>query len=168
LKKILLMILIAGFMVFLFWNFDSPAEPIENADKVMVFKERRKLQLLDRNKVVFECGISLGENPEGHKEQEGDERTPEGFYTLDWRKTSLFHKAIHISYPNNKDVAKARLKKVSPGGSVMIHGLKKDWGWIRKLHLTDDWTNGCIAVTNQEMDIIWKHVKNGTPIEIRK
>jgi murein L,D-transpeptidase YafK len=168
LRKILLIIPLTSLIVFLFWNFYPPANPQENADKVLVFKANRKLQLINKDRVIFECRISLGENPVGHKEQEGDERTPEGLYLLDWRKKSLFHKAIHISYPDKKAIEKAKLNGVSPGGSIMIHGLKKQWSWIRKLHLAHDWTNGCIAVTNQEMDIIWNLAKNGTPIEIRK
>jgi murein L,D-transpeptidase YafK len=167
LKKILIVAALA-LTAFLIWNYNPPSAPEENADRVIVYKSERELQLLKKNKVIFECKISLGENPIGHKIQEGDERTPEGNYFLDWRKRSAFHKAIHISYPNQRDIAAAKSKGISPGGSIMIHGLKNDWAWIGKIHLFDDWTNGCIAVTNQEMDIIWRHVENGTPIEIRK
>lgn len=167
-RKFVLVIFTIALASLLLWNYYPPKAPTVKADKVLVYKSQRVLKLLSKNNVIFECKISLGENPEGHKEQEGDEKTPEGNYILDWRKKSLFHKAIHVSYPNKDDIVRAKSRGVSPGGLIMIHGLKKNWGWIRKLHLLDDWTNGCMAVTNQEMDIIWKYVENGTPIEIIK
>lgn len=139
------------------------------ATKVLVFKEARTLQLLAHDTVKYECSISLGHNPVGAKQQQGDRKTPEGHYFLDYRnEKTLYYKAIHISYPNQTDRENARKASVSPGGDVMIHGIKKGWGWIGRLHLILDWTLGCIAVTNHDMDVIWNATKNGAPIEIRK
>jgi len=138
------------------------------ADKVLVNKTERKLYLLRDGKTVREFSVSLGRNPSGHKTRQGDDRTPEGNYFLDWRNPqSKFYKSIHISYPNRDDRTTAWNKGFDPGGMIMIHGLPKPFTtsdeWIFR---GCDWTDGCIAVTNNEMDMIWKSVKDGTPIEI--
>ncbi|WP_225000131.1 murein L,D-transpeptidase family protein [Cesiribacter sp. SM1] len=139
----------------------------ETADKVLVLKARREMQLLKEGRVLKTYKIAMGDQPVGHKQQEGDERTPEGRYTLDWRNSkSAYHKSIHISYPSEQDKARAKRLGVSPGGDIMIHGMAKKMAWIGALHTAKDWTNGCIAVTNEEMDEIWAMVKNGTEIEI--
>jgi murein L,D-transpeptidase YafK len=136
---------------------------------VVVNKTQRKMQLLKAGQVVREYRINLGDNPYGHKEREGDERTPEGDYILDWRNPrSMFHKSIHISYPNAEDKAAAQAMGVDPGGMIMIHGRPNyiDSPRIRAEYDNRDWTNGCIAVKNHEMDEIWKVVRDGTPIRI--
>lgn len=103
----------------------------------------------------------------GRKTQEGDGRTPEGQYTIDSRNSrSHFHLALHVSYPASGDRAAAQLRGVAPGGDIMIHGLPNGLGWLDRLHLKRDWTDGCIAVTNSEMDDIWAHVTTGTEVEI--
>ena len=136
-------------------------------DLVRVNKTDKKMYLLDENKIVKEYKVVFGANPKGHKEKEGDEKTPEGKYILDYKKEdSAFYKAIHISYPNENDIAKAKEKGVEPGGLIMIHGQKNGFGWLSWLSQNFNWTNGCIAVTNKEMDEIWNLVKVGTPIEI--
>lgn len=139
----------------------------EKVDLVRVQKSERRMQLLSGETVVKEYKIALGARPIGHKRWEGDERTPEGRYILDWRNPkSMAHKSIHISYPNAQDTAAAKSMGVSPGGAIMIHGAVKGygwWGWVLQLI---DWTDGCIAVTNPEMDEIWTLVQDGTPIEI--
>jgi len=141
----------------------------EKADKVIVHKSKRKMQLLKNGEVIRTYKIALGDNPIGHKQQEGDERTPEGNYILDWRNSkSSCYKSLHISYPNAADKARAKQLGVSPGGNIMIHGLHPSMKWLGKFHHYKDWTNGCIAVNNTEIDEIWKIVNNGTPIEIRK
>ena len=138
------------------------------ADKVLVKKSERKLYLKKGDQVFKEYKISLGANPVGHKMQEGDQRTPEGTYILDWRKVnSRFYKSIHISYPNRNDVTAARSKGVSPGGMIMIHGVPNYYSWTKWYFLNHDWTDGCIAVSNPEMDEIWAHVSDGTIIEIQ-
>ena len=139
----------------------------KNIDFVLVNKSENKMYLLSDGERVKEYDVVFGENPVGHKQQEGDERTPEGKYLLDYKKVdSSFYKAIHISYPNELDKAKAKAKKVSPGGLIMIHGQKNGLEWLSWVAQWFNWTDGCIAVTNSEMDEIWKLVKVGTPIEI--
>ena len=148
----------------------SFAERIPGVDRVVVFKERRKLFLCKGDSSLVEYGISLGKNPKGHKLRRGDSRTPEGDYVLDWRNAnSRFYRSIHISYPNEKDLKRASKKGVSPGGNIMIHGFPHGANrsiWSRYKFLNRDWTDGCIAVPNEVMDIIWASVKDGTPIEI--
>lgn len=112
--------------------------------------------------------VALGIQPVGHKMQQGDNRTPEGEYVLGRRNPgSRFHKSIHISYPNAEDRASARARGVDPGDLIMIHGVPPEIEDLGADHRLWDWTNGCIAVTNQEMDEIWDLVGPGTPIEIR-
>ena len=138
-------------------------------DSVLVRKSERKMYLLKEGNVVKEYKISLGANPKGHKEKEGDERTPEGSYTLDYKKKdSAFYRAIHISYPNAKDIENAKKKKVNPGGQIMIHGQKNGYEKFALLTQKFNWTDGCIAVTNKEMEEIWNLVKVNTPIRIEK
>ncbi len=134
---------------------------------VRVLKSDHKLQLLSGEKLVHEFHVVFGANPKGHKMQEGDERTPEGSYTLDYKKTnSAFYRAIHISYPNAKDIASAKSRGVKPGGEIMIHGQKNGLGWLSFISQRFNWTNGCVALPNQDMDVVWTLVKEGTPIEI--
>lgn len=137
-------------------------------DKILILKSARKLQLLSGRDVVKEYRVALGHAPTGPKERQGDGRTPEGTYVIDYRnKNSQFHRSLHISYPNAADKARARRLGVNPGGEVFIHGLMNGYGWIGAAHRTKDWTLGCIAVTNEEIDEIWKLVPDGTPVEIR-
>ena len=99
---------------------------------------------------------------------QGDHKTPEGHYVLDRRNPkSKFYKSIHVSYPNEQDRRKAQAKGVPPGGDIMIHGLPNGMGAVGAAHRLTDWTDGCIAVTDAEMDEIWKIVPDGTPVEIR-
>ncbi len=137
-------------------------------DLVLVDKSEKKIYLLSKGKELKEYDVVFGESPKGHKQQEGDERTPEGKYILDYKKAdSSFYKAIHISYPNEEDNARARKMGVDPGGLIMIHGQKNGFGWLSWLMQWFNWTDGCIAVTNAKMDEIWQLVEVGTPIEIR-
>jgi murein L,D-transpeptidase YafK len=140
----------------------------EEIDSVLVIKSKSKMFLISKGVRVKEYSIALGGNPKGSKQQEGDEKTPEGKYFLDYKKSdSAFYKAIHISYPNEKDKARAKAKQINPGGLIMIHGQKNGLGWLSWLSQKFNWTNGCIAVSNAEMDEIWRLVKVGTPIEIQ-
>ena len=137
-------------------------------DRIVVEKAARTLTLFDRQRPIRTYRIALGPNPVGHKQQEGDGRTPEGKYVIDFRKPdSSFHRALHISYPNPADRRRARRRGVSPGGAIMIHGLPNGLGHIGAAHRLSDWTLGCIAVTNEEIEEIWRLVKDGTEIEIR-
>ena len=144
-----------------------PARAADKADLVRVDKSERRLELLHKGTVLRSYRVALGNAPEGHKREEGDERTPEGRYVLDWRNPgSSFHKSIHISYPNAADRAAAKAAGRDPGGLIMIHGQPNGFGWWSWLLQLVDWTDGCIAVTDAEMDEIWTMVDNGTPIEI--
>jgi len=146
------------------------SESIPGVDRVAVYKEERLLQLCRGDSVLKEYQIALGKEPEGHKTREGDSRTPEGRYVLDWRNPeSRYHLSIHISYPNEKDEKRADSLRVSPGGDIMIHGYPEGVSasmWSRYWFLGRDWTDGCIAVSNEAMDEIWASVKNGTAIDI--
>ncbi len=137
------------------------------ADFVIVNKSERKLYLLQKGMPFKEYRVSLGPKPKGHKLKEGDERTPEGRYVLDFKnENSDFYKSIHISYPNKFDMEQARGAGVSPGGSIMIHGLPGEMQFPASVVQNFNWTDGCIAVTNEEMEEIWNAVEIGTPIEI--
>lgn len=139
----------------------------ETITEVLVRKADRRLMLMQDEQVLRSYRISLGDNPEGHKLYEGDERTPEGDYTLDWRNPqSDFYKSIHVSYPNQQDIEEAQTWGLDPGGSIMIHGLPNNAGDLAFAYAGLDWTDGCIAVSNEAMDEIWNLVADGTPIRI--
>jgi murein L,D-transpeptidase YafK len=138
------------------------------ADKVMIQKSARQLTLFRNGKPFRSYHVSLGSNPKGAKERLGDERTPEGLYTIDSRNAySKYHLALHISYPNAADRARARRLRVSPGGEIMIHGTPNGWRGLRVVFQHTDWTKGCIAVSDRDIEEIWKLVPNGTVVEIR-
>ncbi len=150
----------------LLWSFAAVAEQV---DSVLVDKSDEKLYLLKDGSVIAEYSVSFGANPEGHKQEEGDERTPEGSYVLDYKKAdSAFYKSIHVSYPNEADKKSATTRAIDPGGAIMIHGQRNRLGWLSFITQRFNWTDGCIAVTNSEMDEIWNLVPENTPIEIRK
>ncbi len=142
---------------------DAASTSIGRADDVLVDKSDRQLQLLRDGAVIATFPVALGFAPEGYKTQQGDGRTPEGRYALDWRNPkSRFYLSIHISYPNAADEAQAAARGVSPGGDIFIHGTP----WLATV-AGRDWTLGCIAVSNADMDAIWTSVPDGTPITIR-
>jgi murein L,D-transpeptidase YafK len=139
------------------------------ADRLVVLKGERRLVLMRGDRVMKVFRVALGRYPKGHKVREGDARTPEGTYTVDYRldsNKSKFYRALHISYPNRQDRAQARKLGVSPGGQIMIHGLPTKWSAKDVGHPRLDWTQGCIALTNREIDQVWKMVDDGTTIEI--
>ena len=138
------------------------------ADRVVVNKRKRELVLLNNGQVLKTYRVSLGREPAGPKRRQGDGKTPEGIYTINGRNNrSAFHRSLRISYPSAEDRARARREGVDPGGDIMIHGLKNGLGWIGKGHLAFDWTEGCIAVTNEEIEEIWRLVPDGTPVQIK-
>ncbi|MGI9417846.1 MAG: L,D-transpeptidase family protein [Geminicoccaceae bacterium] len=144
-----------------------PAVARDPVDLVIVYKSDRLLHLKSGGNIVRSYDIALGGEPEGHKLSEGDGRTPEGVYTLDWRNaSSQFHRSIHISYPREDDREAARRRGQSPGGLIMIHGLPNGRQAGEVNHPRNDWTNGCLAVTNDEIDEIWSLVEDGTTIII--
>jgi murein L,D-transpeptidase YafK len=139
-----------------------------NIDLIRVLKSEHKLQALSSDKVLYEFNVALGKNPQGHKLKEGDGKTPEGNYLLDHKNDrSSFYKAFHISYPNSIDIATAKASGVEPGGQIMVHGQKNGFAWLSLITQRFDWTNGCIALDNSDMDTLWAVVKEGTRIEIR-
>lgn len=145
-------------------NWPTPDNP---PDKVRVVKSLRTLEVWKDGAVIRSYRISLGPNPLGHKLAEGDGRTPEGTYILDWRKEdSVAYRAIHISYPNAQDREQARLNGRDPGGSIMIHGQWNGYGWAHFLLQNFDWTNGCIGLSNGDIDELWETLAWNTPIEI--
>jgi tetratricopeptide (TPR) repeat protein len=138
------------------------------ADKILIEKKERRLTLFSKGEVLKTYKIALGGNPEGPKERKGDNKTPEGTYIIDSRnKDSRYHLSLHISYPNEKDKRRAKQLGVSPGGDIMIHGMKSSFSWVGDFHKEVDWTNGCIAVADEEIEEIEKLAPNGTVVEIR-
>jgi len=138
------------------------------ADRILIEKKERRLTLLSKGKVLKAYQIALGGKPSGPKERQGDNKTPEGTYVIDSRnKNSRYHRSLHISYPNEKDKKRAKELGVSPGGDIMIHGIKNGLSWVGDLHTDVDWTKGCIAVTDEEIEEIDKLAPNGTIVEIR-
>jgi murein L,D-transpeptidase YafK len=162
----------------LFW-WDSPPEKSDSdkrhasapalrstpsrVDRILVKKAERRLYLMRGDKPFKTYRIALGYQPKGHKRYQGDGRTPEGRYYLDWRSlNSKYYKAMHISYPSGRDLIRARSSGRDPGGAIMIHGQPS----LRSGERRGDWTFGCIAVSNLAIDEIWSYVEVGTPIEI--
>jgi murein L,D-transpeptidase YafK len=138
-------------------------------DRLVVLKREHKLLLLSGEQVVKSYDVALGRGGMAPKRRQGDRRTPEGLYRIDYRNpASKFHLALHISYPQSADKHRARQLGADPGGDIMIHGLDPDSSWVGSYHRTVDWTDGCIAVTDNEMDEIWRLVPDGTPVEIRR
>lgn len=178
-----------SFIITLLLTITAPSAARERSvDLVVVNKSLRTLDLvninfLGRQRVIKSYKIMLGKDPIGHKVQEGDNKTPEGRYTIDWKNPgSAFHLSLHINYPNEEDRAYAQALGVSPGGEIFIHGMPNNIAPYRFMfpHLSGDtlkervylflsnfdWTAGCIAVSNQEIEEIYRMVKPGTPIEI--
>ena len=136
-------------------------------DRVVVNKSRREMLLLCGESVLRSYRIALGRDPLGPKAREGDGKTPEGHYVIDRRNPkSAYHLSLHISYPTDAQRARARELGIDPGCDIMIHGLPNGVGAAEKGHPQTDWTRGCIAVTDEEMDEIWALVADGTPIQI--
>jgi lipoprotein-anchoring transpeptidase ErfK/SrfK len=137
------------------------------ADSVLVEKGLHRLTLYAGGLPLRTYDISLGRTPSGAKLQMGDFRTPEGLYFIDARNPqSQFHRGLHVSYPNAQDVARARALGVDTGGDIMIHGLPNGQGQLGGKHRAYDWTSGCVAVTNEEIEEIWDSVPLGTPVRI--
>lgn len=141
---------------------------LEKADLVVINKSQHKLFLFKKGKALNSFHVVFGDQPKGHKQQEGDERTPEGKYILDFKKAnSAYHRAIHISYPSQADIKHAKKLGLNPGGMIMIHGQKNGYENFESITQQNNWTDGCIALTNSDMDAVWAAVDAGTPIEIK-
>jgi murein L,D-transpeptidase YafK len=159
---------ISAFIALFGMTVSASAHADVKADRVVVAKYERTLTLERDGRAIRAYRIALGAHPAGHKQREGDERTPEGVYAIDARNpNSSYHLSLRISYPNDHDRQRAATNGFDPGGQIMIHGLGPTATSMRvALHPGSDWTNGCVAVTNEEMDEIWQLVEVGTPIEI--
>jgi murein L,D-transpeptidase YafK len=145
----------------------SPA-PKGPADRIVIEKSKRTLTLFRQDQEIKSYKIALGRDPVGPKVQQGDNKTPEGVYFIDYKvRNSAYHRAFHLSYPNPDDVERARTLGVPPGGSIMIHGMKDDKLWMGDVQYLFNWTNGCVALTNREMDELWDLVSVWIPVEIR-
>jgi murein L,D-transpeptidase YafK len=160
-------------IIICFFTFlNSPVRAAElqtsvKADFILVEKAERRLTLFAKDKKIRTYKIALGRKPEGPKLEEGDQRTPEGSYIIDARNPdSKFHLSLHISYPNEIDNELAFMAGLISGGSIMIHGAGEEYEWMGKFHSLRDWTDGCIAVTNDEIEEIWNLVPIGTLIKI--
>ncbi|MCB0700382.1 MAG: L,D-transpeptidase family protein [Chitinophagales bacterium] len=148
-------------------NEMEEAVEMTSIDSLVVLKSKREIRAYLSGRYLKTYKVALGDAPVGHKQFEGDEKTPEGLYRINDRNpNSSYHKNLGISYPNAKDKAYAKSKGKSPGGDIKIHGLPNGQGYLGKLHLATDWTNGCIAVTDEEIDELFKFVKIGSPIQI--
>ncbi|GJD72939.1 L,D-transpeptidase family protein [Methylobacterium goesingense] len=140
----------------------------DRADRILVEKAARRLTLLRDGRVLATYPVSLGFSPQGQKFRAGDGRTPEGTYAIAYRNPrSVAHLSLKVSYPTPDQALRAATQGRAPGGDIMIHGLFNGLSWLGSLHRLVDWTNGCVGVTNAEMEAIYARVDTGTPIEIR-
>jgi murein L,D-transpeptidase YafK len=164
---LLLVVAAAGLAAAAYLNLDPlPRDAI--ADRVLVEKSARRLTLLRNDKTLKTYRVALGHAPAGAKEYEGDQRTPEGIYSIDFHKSdSDYHLALHISYPEQHDIERAAASGLSAGSDIMIHGLPNGRGWIGRFHRRSDWTAGCIAVTDFEIEEIYRAVPDGTAVDLR-
>lgn len=168
LKIFLSLVLISAILLFIDLYLPSMlAKNLPKADKVIVNKSERKLYLMNKISVIKSYDIGLGKNPIGHKQKEGDSKTPEGNYILDYRNPeSSYHLSLHISYPDKNDIQIADSNNYSPGEDIMIHGKPNYLGWLPFVYDKKDWTDGCIAVGNIDIEEIWNAVDDSTEIEI--
>jgi murein L,D-transpeptidase YafK len=147
------------------WN---PLRAGTTVDRILIEKSARRLSIFRDGKKLKSYRVALGRNPVGAKREEGDMKTPEGVYKIDSRNPqSDYHLALHISYPSDEDTARAAERGVNAGFDIMIHGLKNGGGWIGAFHRRHDWTAGCIALIDEEIEELWRVVPDQTPVEIR-
>lgn len=159
--------IVAGLTLSLAAVSQEPTEPLR-ADKILIDKSVRRMTLLWKGTPVRMYHIALGGLPVGKKQCQGDQKTPEGIYSITGRnRFSAYHRSLRVSYPNAEDIANARRLGCDPGGDIMIHGLPNGGRFSEKEHASRDWTLGCIAVTDSEIEEIWDAVPNGTVVEIR-
>jgi murein L,D-transpeptidase YafK len=159
--------LVVGFFA---WaqRLEAPLPESTRVDFVVVEKSARRMALFRKGRKIKVYEIALGGDPVGAKVRHGDQRTPEGSYRIDRHQYGgRYDFALHVSYPKAEDTERAKAMGAEPGGDVMIHGLKRGLGWLGRLHRLRDWTDGSIAVTDAEMNEIWRVVPDGTFLEIR-
>ena len=162
-----LTILIVG-LIFFNYSDNVSLDKSISIDKILVEKSQRQLHVFSKGELIKTYKISLGREPIGKKEFEGDKKTPEGLYYINGKNSgSGYYKNLGVSYPNVEDIKYAEKMKKSPGGQIKIHGLRNGLGWIGRTHLFFDWTMGCIALTNEDIEELYNCIKIGTPIEIK-
>lgn len=163
------LVLIGACAIYLFAHHNWNSVPAGTTiDRIVVEKSARRLSMFRDGNQIKSYRIALGRNPLGAKQEEGDMKTPEGIYKIDGRNPqSNFHLALHISYPSDEDNKRAAARGVSAGFDIMIHGIQNGRGWIGAFHRWKDWTAGCIAVTDEEIEELWRVTPEGTTIEIR-
>lgn len=169
LKWTVLLVIIVLVMAGVYYYFPEDKLPAgRKIDKLVVIKHKRVLKVYSGGEVIKTYPVALGRNPVGDKEYEGDKRTPEGVYIINGKNPgSGYHKNLGISYPNAADRTEAKRKNLDPGGEVKIHGLKNGRGYIGRFHRFTDWTAGCVALTDEEIDELYANVAIGTPIIIK-
>jgi murein L,D-transpeptidase YafK len=167
-KKFLKILSFLVLLLFIYYIFpEKKLNENVQIDKIVVNKSKRELLVFSNNNLLKSYTISLGKSPDGDKQFEGDNKTPEGIYFINGKNSeSGYHKSIAISYPNNEDRKYANKIGKSPGGDIKIHGIKNGFSRLGKFHRWIDWTKGCIAVKDDEIEELYKSVKIGTPIEI--
>ena len=163
------LILVCALAIYLYAHHNWNSLPAGTTiDRIVVEKSARRLSIFRKANQIKSYRIALGRNPLGAKQEEGDMKTPEGIYKIDGRNPqSSFHLALHISYPSDEDDKRAAARGVPPGFDIMIHGIQNGRGWIGAFHRWNDWTAGCIAVTDEEIEEVWRVTPDGTTIEIR-
>ena len=168
-KKIILIAVVAIAFGLIYNYYPEQKLPADSqVDLLVVQKSKHQMMAYSEGKLLKTYQISLGDAPVGHKEFEGDEKTPEGFYTINAKNDkSGYHKNLGVSYPNVNDIDHAKALGLSPGGDIKIHGIRNGLGIINKFQRLFNWTNGCIALTNSEVDELYSSVKIGTSIEIQ-
>jgi murein L,D-transpeptidase YafK len=158
----------SAFVLFIALAFSAYLQALAGADRIVVHKKARTMELMRAGQVLKTYKIALGSEPVGPKTRQGDHWTPEGIYVIDSRNAhSQFHRSLHISYPNAVDREHARRMNAPPGGDIYIHGLPNGYGFVGAAHRARDGTDACIVVSDQEIEEIWKSVANGTSVEIR-
>jgi murein L,D-transpeptidase YafK len=166
-KKIAILVFVGLFLVGFTKAYTPDLKKGDVIDYIEVHKEDREMMVYSNGELLKTYDIALGFRPEGKKHFQGDGKTPEGVYYInDKNPNSIAHKNLGISYPNSEDIEYARKNGMSPGGDIKIHGLMRRWKKFGSFHKYVDWTGGCIAVTNSEMDELYKHVKIGAKIKI--
>ena len=163
------LIVVCALAIYLYAHHNWNSLPVGTTiDRILVEKSARRLSIFRKANQIKSYRIALGRNPLGAKKEEGDMKTPEGIYKIDGRNPqSSFHLALHISYPSDEDNKRAAARGVPPGFDIMIHGIQNGRGCIGAFHRWKDWTAGCIAVTDEEIEELWRVTPDGTTIEIR-
>jgi murein L,D-transpeptidase YafK len=161
-------ILVCMFSIYFYAHHNWNSLPAGTTiDRILVTKSARRLSVFREGNQIKMYRIALGRKPLGAKQEEGDMKTPEGIYKIDGRNPqSNFHLALHISYPSDEDDKRAVARGVSAGFDIMIHGIQNGRGWIGAFHRWKDWTAGCIAVTDEEIEELWRVIPDGAPVEI--